>query len=75
MGSFFLTPVTAVRYDKYDRKVQRMSQEEAMGLEKDRRKVDINEEYYVSEPYHDISPADPRHSNNILTIVTIAAIN
>lgn len=55
MGSFFLTPVTAVRYDKYDRKVQRMSQEEAMGLEKDRRKVDINEEYYVSEPYHDIS--------------------
>ncbi|KAL0636007.1 Cytochrome oxidase assembly [Maublancomyces gigas] len=45
-GSFFLTPVTAIRYDKYDRKVQRMSQEEAMGLEKDRRKVDMNEEYY-----------------------------
>lgn len=49
-GSFFLTPVTAIRYDKYDRKVQRMSQEEAMGLEKGRRKIDMNEEYYVSEP-------------------------
>lgn len=49
-GSFFLTPVTAIRYDKYDRKVQRMSQEEAMGLEKGRRKIDMNEEYYVSAP-------------------------
>lgn len=46
-GSFFLTPATALRYEKQDRKVQRMSQEEAMGLGKDRRKLDINEEYYV----------------------------
>ncbi|RPB20760.1 hypothetical protein L211DRAFT_858680 [Terfezia boudieri ATCC MYA-4762] len=45
-GSFFLTPATALRYEKYDRKVQRMTQEEAMGLGKDRRKVDLNEEYY-----------------------------
>lgn len=45
-GSFFLTPATAMRYEKYDRKVQRLSTEEAMGLGKDRRKVDMKEEYY-----------------------------
>ena len=47
-GSFFLTPATALRYERHDRKVQRMTQEEAMGLAKDRRRLDINEEYYVS---------------------------
>ena len=47
-GSFFLTPATALRYERYDRKVQRMTQEEAMGLAKDRRRLDVNEEYYVS---------------------------
>jgi len=45
-GSFFLTPATALRYEKHDRKVKRLSQDEAMGLGKDRRKVDLNEEYY-----------------------------
>lgn len=45
-GSFFLTPATALRYEKYDRKVKRMTSEEAMGLGKDRRKVDMKEEYY-----------------------------
>jgi cytochrome c oxidase assembly protein subunit 16 len=47
-GSFLLTPATALRYEKHDRKIQRLSQEEALGLGKDRRKVDLNEEYYVS---------------------------
>lgn len=47
-GSFFLTPATAIRYEKHDRKVRRMSQEEAMGLGADRRKVDMKDEYYVS---------------------------
>jgi cytochrome c oxidase assembly protein subunit 16 len=47
-GSFFLTPATALRYEKHDRKVKRLSQEEAMGLGKDRRRIDLNEEYYVS---------------------------
>lgn len=46
-GSLFLTPVTAVRYARHDRHVQKVSQEEAMGLGRERRKVDINEEYYV----------------------------
>ncbi|KAF2115783.1 cytochrome c oxidase-like protein-assembly factor cox16 [Lophiotrema nucula] len=45
-GSFMLTPATALRYERYDRKNQRVSQEEAMGIGKDRRKVDMKEEYY-----------------------------
>ena len=45
-GSFFLTPATALRYEKHDRKVKQMSKEEELGIGNDRRKVDINEEYY-----------------------------
>ncbi|KAI9860238.1 MAG: Cytochrome oxidase assembly [Vezdaea acicularis] len=48
-GSFFLTPATALRYEKQDRKVRQMSQEEALGLGKDRRRVTMDvaaEEYY-----------------------------
>jgi cytochrome c oxidase assembly protein subunit 16 len=49
-GSFFLTPATALRFEKHDRKVKTLSQDEALGLSKDRRKLDINEEYYVRMP-------------------------
>lgn len=45
-GSFFLTPATAVRYERHDRRVRQVSKEEELGIGKDRRKVDINEEYY-----------------------------
>ncbi|CAI6340553.1 unnamed protein product [Periconia digitata] len=46
-GSFALTPATALRYERYDRKNQQVSQEEAMGLRAgERRKVDMKEEYY-----------------------------
>ncbi|KAL6718306.1 Cytochrome oxidase assembly [Lecanora helva] len=45
-GSFLLTPATAIRYERHDRKVQQMSKEEELGIGKDRRRVDINEEYY-----------------------------
>jgi cytochrome c oxidase assembly protein subunit 16 len=45
-GSYFLTPATAVRYERHDRRVRQLSKEEALGIGKDRRKVDINEEYY-----------------------------
>ena len=45
-GSFFLTPATALRYERHDRKVRQLSKEEELGIGKDRRKVDINEEYY-----------------------------
>jgi cytochrome c oxidase assembly protein subunit 16 len=45
-GSFFLTPATAVRYEKHDRRVRRMSKEEELGIGKSGRKVDMKEEYY-----------------------------
>ncbi|KIN07974.1 hypothetical protein OIDMADRAFT_37291 [Oidiodendron maius Zn] len=45
-GSFFLTPATAVRYEKHDRKVQRLTKEDELGIGKARRKVDMKEEYY-----------------------------
>jgi cytochrome c oxidase assembly protein subunit 16 len=45
-GSFFLTPATAMRYEKHDRKVRQLSKEEELGIGKDRRRVDMNEEYY-----------------------------
>ena len=48
LGSFFLTPATALRYERHDRKVRQMSEEEKLGIGKDKRKIDIKEEYYVS---------------------------
>lgn len=45
-GSFILTPATALRYERHDRKVQQVTKEEELGIGKDRRRVDINEEYY-----------------------------
>ncbi|CAG8959802.1 hypothetical protein HYFRA_00001710 [Hymenoscyphus fraxineus] len=45
-GSFFLTPATAVRYEKHDRRVRRLTKEEALGIGKGGRKVDMKEEYY-----------------------------
>jgi cytochrome c oxidase assembly protein subunit 16 len=49
-GSFFLTPATAIRYERYDKKVQQMSNEEALNVRNNKRKVDMKEEYYVSGP-------------------------
>jgi len=46
-GSFFLTPATAIRYEKHDRRVQRLSKEEELGIGKSGRRVDMKEEYYV----------------------------
>jgi cytochrome c oxidase assembly protein subunit 16 len=46
-ASFVLTPATAIRYERYDRKVRQMTREEELGVGKDRRKVNIREEYYV----------------------------
>ncbi|KAF2712356.1 cytochrome c oxidase assembly protein COX16, mitochondrial [Pleomassaria siparia CBS 279.74] len=45
-GSFFLTPATALRYERHDRKNQRVTHEEAMGLGQNRRKVNMKDEYY-----------------------------
>ncbi|KAF2860325.1 hypothetical protein K470DRAFT_270853 [Piedraia hortae CBS 480.64] len=45
-SSFFLTPATAIRYERHDQRVRRVSEEEKLGLGKDRRKVDVREEYF-----------------------------
>lgn len=50
LGSFFLTPATAIRYEKHDRKVKQLSKEEELGIGKDRRRIDLKEEYYVRLP-------------------------
>lgn len=47
LGSFFLTPATALRYERHDRKVRQLSKEEELGIGKDKRKIDLREEYYV----------------------------
>lgn len=47
LGSFFLTPATALRYERHDRKVRQLTKEEELGIGKDKRKIDLREEYYV----------------------------
>lgn len=47
IGSFALSQFTTIRYERHDAKVKQMSEEEALGLDKDRRRPDIREEYYV----------------------------
>lgn len=51
LGSFFLTPATALRFERHDRKVRQMTKEEELGIGKDRRKIDMKEEYYVSKDH------------------------
>lgn len=48
LGSFFLTPATALRYERHDRKVRQLTKEEELGIGKEKRKIDLKEEYYVS---------------------------
>jgi hypothetical protein len=58
-GSFFLTPATAIRYEKHDRRVQRLTKEEELGIGKGGRRVDMKEEYYVSvHPYYGLAGQD-----------------
>ncbi|CAJ2504499.1 Uu.00g118930.m01.CDS01 [Anthostomella pinea] len=45
-GSFVLTPATAVRYEKHDRRVRQMTRDEELGVGKAGRKVNIKDEYY-----------------------------
>jgi cytochrome c oxidase assembly protein subunit 16 len=48
-GSFVLTPATAVRYERHDRKVRQMTKEEELNVRRAARKVDMRDEYYVSD--------------------------
>ncbi|KDQ61283.1 hypothetical protein JAAARDRAFT_173903 [Jaapia argillacea MUCL 33604] len=45
-ASFALEPFARVRYDLQDQKISQVSQEEALGLQKNRKKFDIREEYF-----------------------------
>lgn len=45
-ASFVLTPATAIRYEKHDRKVRQMTREEELGVKKNARKFNIQEEYF-----------------------------
>lgn len=47
-GSFVLTPATAIRFERHDRKVRQMTKEEELGVGRAGRKVNIKDEYYVS---------------------------
>ena len=47
-GSFVLTPATAIRYERHDRKVRQLTKEEELSVGRNKRKVDLKEEYYVS---------------------------
>jgi cytochrome c oxidase assembly protein subunit 16 len=47
IGSFALSSFTTIRYERHDKKVKIMTEEEILKLDKDRRRPDIREEYYV----------------------------
>lgn len=48
VSSFALQAFTSTRYELNDQKVSAVSKEDELGMDKDRKKVDIREEYYVS---------------------------
>lgn len=49
-GSFVLTPATAIRYEKHDRRVRQMTRDEELGVGKGGRRVNMKDEYYVGLP-------------------------
>ncbi|TKA49436.1 hypothetical protein B0A54_00102 [Friedmanniomyces endolithicus] len=49
LGSFFLTPATALRYERHDMKVRQVTEDERLGIGKDKRRIDMKEEYYVTK--------------------------
>lgn len=52
IGSFALSSFTTLRYERHDQKVKVMAEEELLKLDKDRRRPDIREEYYVFQASH-----------------------
>ncbi|KIM77476.1 hypothetical protein PILCRDRAFT_616182 [Piloderma croceum F 1598] len=45
-ASFGLQSFTQIRYDLHDKKIQQVTAEQALGLDKNRKKFDIREVYY-----------------------------
>ncbi|EQL01737.1 Cytochrome c oxidase assembly protein COX16 [Ophiocordyceps sinensis CO18] len=48
-GSFVLTRATAIRYERQDRKVRKLTKDEELGVRRSARKVDMKEEYYRND--------------------------
>ncbi|CAE6407007.1 unnamed protein product [Rhizoctonia solani] len=46
-GSFALSSFTQTRYDLHEKRVSQISKEEELHMSKNRRHVDIREEYFV----------------------------
>lgn len=51
LSSFALSGFTQTRYDYRDQKVQSVSKEDELGMRKDRRKIDVREEYWVRSSF------------------------
>lgn len=49
-GSFALSSLTSTRYELRDSKVTALSKEEELHMDKNRKKIDIREEYFVRLP-------------------------
>ncbi|KYK58997.1 hypothetical protein DCS_00124 [Drechmeria coniospora] len=45
-GSFVLTPATAIRYERHDRKVRQLTKDEELGVRRSARRVNMKDEYY-----------------------------
>ncbi|BGP44140.1 Cytochrome oxidase assembly [Rhodotorula kratochvilovae] len=58
LASFALSHFTQTRYDYRDHKVQAVSKEEELGMRKDRRRIDVREEYYRMRATGDIGESD-----------------
>ncbi|WOO78834.1 Cytochrome c oxidase assembly protein COX16, mitochondrial [Vanrija pseudolonga] len=59
VSSFALKTFTQTRYDLNDQKVQAVSKEDELGMSKERKKVDIREEYYrLNAPASSLSSND-----------------
>lgn len=55
-SSYALEKFTKTRYDYHNTKVQSVSKEEQLKMDKNRKRVDLKEEYYVSLSSSFISP-------------------
>lgn len=47
-ASYGLTSFTQIRYDLQDHKVKQVTKEQELGIDRNRKKFDIREEYFVS---------------------------
>ena len=47
LGSYALSNFTAIRYERHDAKFKIATEEDILKLDKNRRRPDIREEYYV----------------------------